>query len=92
MFIFIHIFNKFYILINYVRTGRKLNLKEDGGKLVSNSSPSVQKNLLKMLAFFVFKIGKIIQMFVKGLFIEARPRVLRDFHNSFGLPILIFFS
>ena len=45
-----------------------------------------------MLAFFVFKIGKIIQMFVKGLFIEARPRVLRDFHNSFGLPILIFFS
>ena len=45
-----------------------------------------------MLAFFVFKIGKIIQMFVKGLFTEARPRVLRDFHNSFGLPILIFFS
>ena len=27
------------------------------------------------------------QMFVKGLLIEARPRVFRDFHNSFGLPM-----
>ena len=26
-------------------------------------------------------------MFVKGLLIEARPRVFRDFHNSFGLPM-----
>ena len=27
------------------------------------------------------------QMFVKGLLIEARPKVFRDFHNSFGLPM-----
>ena len=27
------------------------------------------------------------QMFVKGLLIEARPQVFRDFHNSFGLPM-----
>ena len=27
-------------------------------------------------------------MFVKGLLIEARPRVFRDFQNSFGLPML----
>ena len=26
-------------------------------------------------------------MFVKGLLIEARSKVFRDFHNSFGLPI-----
>ena len=26
-------------------------------------------------------------MLVKGLFIEARPRAFRDFHNSFGLPM-----
>ena len=26
-------------------------------------------------------------MFVKGLLKEARPRVFRDFNNSFGLPM-----
>ena len=28
------------------------------------------------------------QMFAKGLLIEARPTVFRDFHISFGLPML----
>ena len=28
------------------------------------------------------------QMVVKGLLIEARPTVFRDFHYSFGLPML----
>ena len=28
------------------------------------------------------------QMFVEGLFIEARPRVLREIHYSFGWPML----
>ena len=27
-------------------------------------------------------------MVVKGLLIEARPTVFRDFHYSFGLPML----
>ena len=27
-------------------------------------------------------------MFAKGLLIEARPTVFRDFHISFGLPML----
>ena len=27
------------------------------------------------------------QMFVKGLLIEARSKVHRDVHNSFGLPM-----
>ena len=26
-------------------------------------------------------------MFVKGLLIETRPKVFRDFHNSFGSPM-----
>ena len=26
-------------------------------------------------------------MFVKGLLIEAIPRIFKDFHNSFGLPM-----
>ena len=63
-----------------------------GGKLASKSSASVQKIFLKMLAFFlssklVMSSFVLRQMFVKGLLIEARPRVFRDFHNSFGLPM-----
>ena len=53
---------------------------------------SVQKKVLKMLAFFL--LSKLVkssfglrQMFVKGLLIEATPIVFRDFHNSFGLPM-----
>ena len=45
-----------------------------------------------MLAFFlssklVMSSFALRQMFVKGLLIEARPKVFRDFHNSFGLPM-----
>ena len=29
----------------------------------------------------------LMQMFVKGLLIGARPRVFRDVPNSFGLPM-----
>ena len=55
-------------------------------------SASVQENFLKMLTFFlsskvVMSSFTLRQMFVKGLLIEARPNVFRDFHSSFGLPI-----
>ena len=63
-----------------------------GGKLASKSSASVQKIFLKMLAFFlssklVMSPFVLRQMFIKGVLIEARPRVFREFHNSFGLPM-----
>ena len=38
--------------LGYFRTECKQNLKEGGGKLASKSSASVQKDFLKMLAFF----------------------------------------
>ena len=46
-----------------------------------------------MLAFFlssklVISSFALRQMFVKGLLTEAGPKVFRDFHNSFVLPIL----
>ena len=45
-----------------------------------------------MLAFFfssklAMSSFALRQMFVKGLLIDTRPRVFRDFQNSFGLPM-----
>ena len=34
------------------------------------------------MSFFALR-----QMFAREFLIEARPRVFREFHNSFGLPM-----